>query len=155
MLVRIVVADSSNAAFKEYKRGVRYATSYEHVAKDDDPEATRSALPIALRLCEEIVDLTEGFEALPTETETAEPAPELRSQAEVLELLESTLPVGSTLVDGWKLRHVATVGPIEIHCVVEHADVPMLARLVLHHGSGDSRDPVSYTHLTLPTKRIV
>ena len=142
VLARIAVADASDSEFKSYKRGVRYATSYEHVAKDDDPSGTIEAQPVALRLCEEIAELSSGFEFEQPTEEIPVPEGPLCSREELLEMLARHLEVGGVLVDGWILRSVTPVEAIEVHCIFEHPDIPMLPRLVLHHGSGNTKERV-------------
>jgi len=146
VLARIAVGDAKDQSFKHYKRGERYATSYEHVAKDDDPEGTIQAQPIALKLCEEIAALTHGFDVRPQPptagTEAGTESTPLCTREELIATLATRLPVGADLVDGWRLRSVTAVESLELHCIFEHSDVPMLPQLVLHHGSGDTKDRV-------------
>ena len=142
VLARIAVGDAADQSFKSYKRGDRYATSYEHVAKDDDPEGNIQAHPITMRLCEEIANLTQGFDFEEKAEESVVQDTPLCSRDELLERLLGLLPVGANLVDGWRLREVTSVETFELHCIFEHADVPMVPRLVLHHGSGDTKEGI-------------
>ena len=142
VLARIAVANSDDGDFKCYKRGEHYATSYEHVAKDDDPDGTIQAQPIALRLCEEIAELSEGFTFEEPAADVPSPEAPLCSREELQAVLDAQLPVGAVLVDGWRLRSVTPVESIELHCIFDHADVPMLPKLVLHHGSGDTKEGI-------------
>ncbi len=142
VLARLAVADAADSEFKSYKRGAHYATSYEHVAKDDDPDGTIQAQPIALRLCEEIAELVDGFTFEPSPEEAPKSDMLLCSREELQEILKAQLPVGAMLVDGWRLRSVTPVESVELHCIFDHPDVPLLPTLLLHHGSGDTREGV-------------